>query len=210
MKKAYAFGVAMLFMVTPAWALPSKDSLVSMATSLLADLGGTDGPFLSFFLLFCQLIGIVLIATGIVGLTRKDTPKSGCITTIVIGSLLSGLPQMISVLNMTLFDDAAKVSILSSDTGQASAGLSAATKTFINLSIFIIQVVGFLAVYRGLKTIADASLNFQRQPEQTRAALIFVVAGVCCINILKALRIVCGTLGPEAIEYYEHVFSHLL
>lgn len=188
----------------------NQEGFAMMAKNLLDDLGGSNGPFITLFTAFVTLMGVILMGVGIYGLARtKDTPVGGAITVIVIGIILLSFDEFISMINMTVFDESAAYSILGSNISGGSDKVSATAKTFINLAVWIIQVVGFIAVYRGLKIFADTSLTRQRQPEQTRTAIIFVFTGVLCINILSTLKMVALTLGNDAKTYYDMLFGHI-
>lgn len=171
----------------------NKYALAHAANNIVQDLGGDGGAFDMLYVWFVYLVGLVIIFTGIKGLTRQDTPKGGAIAAIMIGTCIMGIPQFLRLLMGSVFNETANVSIMSA-IPPIGDQVTFTTVAFVNFAFFIIQVVGFVAVYRGLKTLADVSLTHQRQPQQIRAAWIYIFAGVLCINIIGTIKMIAWTL----------------
>lgn len=186
-----------------------KQDLAQMVTNLMKELGGQNGPFFTFFLALMIIIGLILVGVGIVGLTRQDTPKGGAIATIIVGTALIGFEKTLDVLTMSVFEEQSHAAIVSEATGEGSSKLTETAKMFISFAVFMVQVVGCCALYRGLKTIADVSLTRQRQPEMMRAAWIFIVMGVICINIVWTLQLLANTMGTEGQKYFDMLLGHV-
>ena len=189
----------------------AKYTLANAANNIVKDLGGASGPFYILFVTFTYLAGLAMTFTGIKGLTRQDTPKGGAIAAIMIGVMLLSLPTLLNMFSQSIFDADAQSII--SDVPTGTNKVSFTTKAFIHFAIFMVQVVGFVAVYRGLKTLADVSLTHQRQPEQVRAAWIYLFAGVLCINILGTIKLVAATAAgdsaTEIMQWYNEVFGSI-
>lgn len=201
--------LCVLFLFTPN-AQAASGEVVDMARNLLNDLGGNQGAFIVLFVWLCKGAAIVLAIIGIVGLTRREQEQrsTGSIVMIVIAAVLMSLPTFLDIITTSIFDEEAKSSIMTA----ASAGsdkLSTTAKMLINFAVFMIQVVGCFAVYRGLKTIADVAGVNQRNPEATRAAWLFIVSGVICINIVYVLALVARSMGDSGIKYYNLMFEHI-
>lgn len=220
------FIVMLTFMLLVAWAtnamaadlpLPkfsdsTKYTLANAANNILKNIGGSGGPFDKLFTVFVYLSGLCLIITGAVGLTRRDTPVGGAIAALFFGVMLIGMPHLLQMFNGSIFDQAGNTSIVSAAQNSEDK-ISFTAKAFIRFSIFIVQVVGFIAVYRGIKTLADVSLTTQRQPQQTRAAWIFIFAGALCINIVGTIKMIAttaaGANAPEILDWYNKIFDGL-
>lgn len=194
----------------PAHALAlDSGNLATMAQNLLTDLGHENGPVVTLFLACCVLMGTFLGIRGIIGLTKRDVPPGGCVVQIMVGACFVSFPRFMSILSATFFNMESNASILSETAGGYMSPLSFPAQMFVNFSIFIIQIVGLFAVFRGLKVIADISMSHQRQPQAMHTAVIFIIAGIVCVNILFALELVANTLGTEGISYYNKLFGHI-
>lgn len=187
---------------------PNSKAVAEMLQNIIKDLGGTTGPFITLFLAVCVVTGIIIILKTAQYLTERDAKKGNAIASFFIGVFFVSIPQLLSVINTTMFDDSTSYNIISSFP-VSDTEISGVAKIAVSFSVFAIQIVGFLAFYRGLKTYYDLALSSQRQPESSRAAFIFIVFGVLCINILWTIRILSNTLGGDAIYYYDIVFGHI-
>lgn len=193
----------LLSFAAPVWAA-SEASLAIMAENVLKDLGGADGPFMKFFWAFTILAGGILVIKGLLSLKEREG-VSGAITAIIIGSLIISFPLTLATFNHTIFQNQATTSILSDV--PTSGSISATARSFIKFAVFAIQVVGFISLYKGLRTFADQALTRGRDPDRVRFAWMFIFAGILCINILWTLRITANTLGGEALKMYQLVFG---
>lgn len=190
----------------------TKYTLANAANNILKDIGGNGGPFDKLFRIFVYFVGICMIVTGANGLTRKDTPVGGAIAAMTVGVVLIGFPSLLELFNGSIFDQEGNASIVS-EVKSESDKIAFTTRAFVHFAVFMVQVVGFVAVYRGLKTLADISLTTQRQPHAARAAWIFIVAGVLCINIVGTIKLLAttaaGTSAPEILNWYNRLFNDL-
>lgn len=188
----------------------AKYTLANAANNILKDIGGNGGPFDKVFRIFVYLAGICMIITGASGLSRRDTPVGGAIAAMAVGVMLIGFPNLLQLFNGSIFDQEGNASIVSA-VDSSSDKIAFTTRAFVHFSVFMVQVVGFVAVYRGLKTLADVSLTTQRQPQAARAAWIFIIAGVLCINIVGTIKLLAttaaGANSPEIMNWYNRIFG---
>lgn len=190
----------------------AKQTLAEAVNNIVLDLGGSSGPFITLFRGFCFLSGIALVLTGIVGLSKRDTPPMGAIVAIGIGVLVLGVIPMLEMFMGTIFEEGVPAVISGADESKKK-DITFATESFIRFSIFMVQIVGFCAVYRGLKTLADISLTHQRQPQQARAAWIYLFAGVMCVNIVGTIKMIALTAAGagtnEVLDLYNQLFGKI-
>ena len=204
MKYIFFAITASLLFANPAHAA-SEGSLDIMAQNVLNDLGGADGPFIKLFWAFCVLSGLLLVMRGIYNLVQREGITGGIIT-IMIGALIIAIPQTIGMFNQTIFNDVGATSILSDKVN--SGAISAEAKVFMNLAVFGVQVVGFISLYRGLRSFSDVALSTNKHmPAEIRQGWIFTIAGILCINIVWTLKLCAGTLGGEVLNMYNKIFN---
>jgi hypothetical protein len=206
-RKASAFALAAwtLACAAPALAQTAGAASSSMAQSInniIADLM-TSGAALSLIYAIATLCGLLLIVIGIFNITEVrlgHKPASTAIAPILAGVALAGFQNTMGILNSSAFQSGAATSIMSSSVPTGADNLSATTTAFINLSIGIVQIVGLLAVFRGVQGLADVGMSGQHQPDQSRSAWVFIIAGVFCWNIVAMLKVIANTVGGQLLQ----------
>lgn len=145
-----------------------------------------------------QVLGVVsgglLVIVGLYRLglhsLRPDYSIGSAVMRCIFGALLVSLMPTLNLLSQSLLQVNAPTSVLSYTASPSSGEYS----RFIELGVVAIQVVGYYAFVRGLWMFAHAVDD----RDMVGPALVHLVAGVVCINIVTFLGLIGASIGTAA------------
>lgn len=186
----------------------------------LLDLLVNAGKTAPALLMLCQgiaaLTGLYLVATALVelwGVTHDNALKyvagrqrfstGSALISLLIGSLLSALStlNLMGIMSRTLSDDYAAARIMPADMAYTAAGSSLSEKgavaTIVLLSIM--QVVGFIAMFKALMTV---NRYYNNEQAHMGNAFGWALGGVLCWNFQWFAQVVNNTLGFPILSMF--------
>jgi hypothetical protein len=153
--------------------------------TIVADLG----HFWELIHVIAYIVGGCFVAAGFF-VMAKDSRRMGFgIGSIVIGTLLLGLPTVVAAVAGTFFGS--ESAILSNGQFVQPQG---ATELVRGVLAFV-MVVGLLGIFKGLTILRKLG---EGSGASAAHAFTYIVGGACCMNIVALLKAVANTLGQEA------------
>jgi hypothetical protein len=171
------------------------DSLDKYFINFIVDI---RGPLLILLILVSWIIGLLMIISALIRITKpgfvnKNGTATGTIMMLIIGAMLMSLPATINMIEMTIFGDtqinvdsqaysaAEDLSYLDANDEKTTAIVKA-----INAAFQYIRILGLIAFIRGLYLLKTAVDGGQAS---TFAASLHIIGGVLAMNIAPVIRI---------------------
>lgn len=193
----------LLLFPTDALAVPNQGDVVTMMNNVITNISGIfNGSGL--YAGICFVGGVAIFASGIVAWTRQqaDGRNSRALLRMAGGVFLVSVGYVIDTTTQSFFAGES-ASIISQGTGGGTSLQAVAGATF-RFCLFLVQVVGFLAVARAMfmfPFLADGGQG------RTGEFFTYLVAGIICVNIVVFLQALANTLGGPAPGYLQEVLG---
>ncbi|HDZ51497.1 hypothetical protein LCGC14_0112340 [marine sediment metagenome] len=147
------------------------------------------GPFTALFSAICFMIGFVMTMTALKMAQKRQEMGpgqggwNGPIATFIIAGMFLGLPTLVDVLNVSLFDvksESASTIFKHADStiGQIKGDEA---REMISGLVLIVQFMGLIAVGRGLYLLNQSAQGGQG-PKTFGPGLTFVLSGIAATN----------------------------
>lgn len=180
-----------LFLLTPL-ALAQTSTV---GENVIAGLQGAD----EFFIYLYYVVGVGFVFSGINKLKKLghrtafmnvDSGMTGPLMLIILGASLTALPSMLGVINQTLWSDSA----IKSAGELAYSGSTTDFQTQIKPIIYIIQLIGLVALLRGFLILSKAT-GQGAQPGTLSKGVVHIFGGVLAVNVVQTVNVVTNTFG---------------
>ncbi|BBO86759.1 hypothetical protein DSCO28_73250 (plasmid) [Desulfosarcina ovata subsp. sediminis] len=149
------------------------------------------------------LVGFCMIVFGVAGIARhqklqgwQDNQKLSYLS-VFCGVVLLNLPGLLDATSWTIFSES------STQTLSYSAPTSDVFGLYIQLSVYIIILVGLIATGRGVMMIRRQAYD----PFVLGTAMAHIIGGVVAVNILKFAEMVGDTAGGDVEVIISNFFN---
>ncbi|MDC3181194.1 hypothetical protein OAT84_03555 [Gammaproteobacteria bacterium] len=168
----------------------------TVGENIMAGLTGAD----EFFIYLYYVVGVGFVFSGINKLKKLghrtafmnvDAGITGPMMMVLIGACLTALPTFFNVINKSIFNDEA---IQAASALGVSQGVSPDFITQMKPIIFIIQLIGMIALLRGFLILSKAT-GQGAQPGTVSKGFVHIFGGVLAVNIVQTANIVTKTFG---------------
>jgi hypothetical protein len=155
-------------------------------------------PFWDLIFVVAYILGGVSVLSGLFMFGRDKGQGHGAgYATIVFGTLLLGLPTVLDTVSQTLFLADAPAGLAGS--GGGGGGVE---DTFVRFAVTIARLTGLCGVVKGLAMLRKVGSGSESNAGH---AVIFIVAGVICLNIVTFMN----ALGVSVGGTFQQVVSRL-
>lgn len=190
-----------------AFSLPGETDIVEMMNNVITDISGIFASR-GLYVAVCFIAGVCIFAAGLVRWTKVSTggvTPGSAIMRMAGGVLLVSIGFVLNTTAQTFFADSG-ASIISQ--GASGGGMKGAVGATFRFCIFIVQIVGFLAVAKAMLIfpyLADGNNGGRGTASEF---FVYLIAGIICVNILKFLLILATTLGGPAPGYLQEIMGY--
>ncbi len=171
-------------------------SAQTVGQNVMAGLAGAE----DFFVYLYYVVGIGFVFSGINKLKKLghrtafmnvDAGITGPMMLVIIGGCLTALPAFLQSINQTIFANASiKVANELSYRGPGRETLVEQIKPVI----FIIQLIGMIALLRGFLILSKAT-GQGAQPGTISKGFIHILGGVLAVNVVETANVFTKTFG---------------
>jgi uncharacterized membrane protein HdeD (DUF308 family) len=133
--------------------------------------------------------GIKLLKNVGSNANNGETPLMHCLTFIAVGSALIYLPSTIQSLTNTFWQSSTPYSYLNYSSQQFSE--------IVICAVTIIQLIGVIAIIRGLIILTYHSKASAENPSSFQKGIVHLIAGALCTNIILFSDTIFTTLGIQ-------------
>lgn len=167
----------------------------SIGENVLSGLAGAD----EFFIYLYYVVGIGFVFAGINRLKKLghrtafmnvDSGITGPLMLVMIGAALTSLPSFFSLINQTLFANSA----IENASELAYASSDPDFEAQVRPIIYIVQLVGMVAILRGFLILSKAT-GQGAQPGTISKGIIHIFGGILAVNIVTTVKVMTNTFG---------------
>jgi hypothetical protein len=163
----------------------------------LANLTADIAPFWDLILTLSYIGGAIFVVAGLMAMAGSGRQGRGA-GSVVVGTLLLGLPAIMDAASQTLFNAQAPrgLSMMGSGGGPGD--------TFVLFAVRVAQLTGLIGLVKGLSLLRNAG---DGRGGGIAHGATYVTAGILCINIVPFMRAVGGSIGGMFQQVVTRLFG---
>jgi hypothetical protein len=163
----------------------------------IANITNDIAPFWDLIFIVAYILGGVSVVVGLFMFGKGGQGHGTGWAMCVFGALLLGLPAVLDAVSQTLFLADAPAGLA---TGAGGGG--GVEDTFVRFAVTIARLTGLCGVVKGLAMLRRVGSGSE---SNIGHAIIFIVAGVICVNIVTFMN----ALGVSVGGTFQQVVSRL-